>query len=506
MHRDIVKKLKQVGGRLMTNTNIYGDIAERTKGDIYIGVVGPVRTGKSTFIKRVMEQLVLPNMTGGYDKKRALDEMPQSAGGKTVMTTEPKFIPDEAVDVKIGDSASFRMRLIDCVGYIVPGAIGHIEDGEVRMVTTPWSDVPISFEDAAKIGTDKVIREHSTIGLVVTTDGTIGDLPRDSYVQAEKQVIDELRAINKPFVVVLNSADPTNAESVKLAYELEQKYSVPVALVNCQMLTENDVSRILEMVLFEFPIKELRFTMPSWLDVLPSDHPLSQKINDAIVNTARPLRKVGEIKEAFGNIADEVMNATISEISLGDGSAHINVSLADGLFYETLSELTGFDIADEKGLARTLSELSDIKRKYEKVSSALESVETTGYGVVAPTIDDLKLEEPEIVKQAGGYGVKLKASAPSIHMIKANIETEVSPMVGTAQQSEDLVRFLLDEFEEDPKKIWESNMFGKKLHDLVGEGLNTKLSHMPEEVQGKLSRTLGRIINEGSGGLICILL
>lgn len=490
----------------MTNTNIYGDIAERTKGDIYIGVVGPVRTGKSTFIKRVMEQLVLPNMTGGYDKRRALDEMPQSAGGKTVMTTEPKFIPDEAVDVNIGGDASFKMRLIDCVGYIVPGAIGHIEDGEVRMVSTPWAESPIPFEEAAKIGTDKVIREHSTIGLVVTTDGTIGDLPRDSYIQAENQVIDELKAINKPFVVVLNSATPTSEESIALAYELEQKYAVPVALVNCQMLTENDVTRILEMILFEFPIKELRFSIPNWLEVLPNSHPLSEKINDTLIKTAKPLKKVGEIKEAFESIADDVMSARVSNVSLGDGSAVIDVSLADGLFFETLSEMTGFSIANEKDLARTLTELSEIKRRYEKVSSALESVEATGYGVVAPTIDDLKLEEPEIVKQAGGYGVKLKASAPSIHMIKANIETEVSPMVGTAQQSEELVRFLLDEFEEDPKKIWESNMFGKKLHDLVGEGLNTKLSHMPVEVQGKLSRTLGRIINEGSGGLICILL
>lgn len=490
----------------MTSTNIYGDIAKRTNGDIYIGVVGPVRTGKSTLIKRFMEQLVLPNMTGGYDKQRALDEMPQSAGGRTVMTTEPKFIPDEAIDVNVSGGASFRMRLIDCVGYIVPGAIGHVEDGEVRMVSTPWSDEPMSFEDAAKLGTDKVIREHSTIGLVVTTDGTIGDLPRESYVQAEMQVIDELRRIDKPFVIILNSADPSNEKSVALAYELEQKYSVPVALVNCQMLSEDDVSRILEMVLFEFPIKELRFSVPSWLKVLPSEHPLCVKINDSLVNTASSLKKVGEIAEAFGGISDEVMNVSVTSIALGSGSANISVTLSEKIFYETLSEMTGFDVSDESKLFETLSDLSEIKRKYEKISSALESAEATGYGVVVPTIDDLKLEEPEIVKQAGGYGVKLKASAPSIHMIKANVETEVSPMVGTAQQSEDLVRFLLDEFEEDPKKIWESNMFGKKLHDLVGEGLNTKLSHMPEEVQVKLSRTLGRIINEGTGGLICILL
>lgn len=490
----------------MTNTSIYNDIAERTGGDIYIGVVGPVRTGKSTLIKRIMEQILLPNMTEDYDRKRARDEMPQSAGGKTVMTTEPKFIPDEAVDVCISDSARFRMRLIDCVGYIVPDAIGHIENGEARMVSTPWSNEPIPFEEAAEIGTDKVVREHSTIGLVVTTDGTIGDIPRESYLQAEKRVVEELQAINKPFVIVLNSADPTRTESMELAYELEKKYGVPVALVNCLMLTENDISRILEMVLFEFPLKELRFSLPSWISVLPSNHALLERVNELLINNAKQIKKVGEVREAFENISNEVISASITDISLGDGSAIVDVTFAEGMFYEVLSEMTGVAIADEKDLAKTLTEFSEIKRKYEKVAAALESVEATGYGVVAPTIDDLKLEEPEIVKQAGGYGVKLKASAPSIHMIKANIETEVNPMVGTAQQSEDLVRFLLDEFEEDPKKIWGSNMFGKSLYDLVGEGLNTKLSHMPEDVQVKLARTLGRIINEGSGGLICILL
>lgn len=485
---------------------IYKDIAERTGGDIYIGVVGPVRTGKSTLIKRFMEQLVLPNMAHEYDKLRAKDEMPQSASGKTVMTTEPKFIPDEAVEVTVSDGGTFRMRLIDCVGYVVDGAIGHIENGAPRMVMTPWSDEAIPFEAAARIGTDKVIREHSTIGLVVTTDGSVTDLSRESYIDAEKEVIDELRAIGKPFVIVLNSADPQNEESVKLAYELEERYGVPVALVNCMMLTEDDITRILEMILFEFPLKELRFETPSWFSVLPEDHELRSRVSELILKNAKGLKRVGEVRAAFARLEDDVISPRLEAISLGDGTATIKLSADSTMFFKALGEMTGFGIEDERSLAEVLKELAVTKSKYDKFKTALEQVESTGYGVVSPTVDDLTLEEPVIVKQAGGYGVKLRASAPSIHMIRANIETEVSPMVGTAQQSEELVRFLLDEFEEDPKKIWGSNMFGKSLYDLVGEGLNTKLSHMPEEVQTKLARTLQRIINEGSGGLICILL
>jgi len=492
----------------MTDYAIYKDIAERTQGDIYIGVVGPVRTGKSTLIKKFMETLVLPNIINEYGKERAKDEMPQSANGKTVMTTEPKFIPDNAVEIDLGENTTFKVKMIDCVGYIVPGSLGHFEDDKPRMVMTPWSDKEMPFDIAAEIGTKKVINDHSTIGFLVTTDGTIGEIPRENYVAAEERVVNELKQINKPFVIILNSSIPESDETIALAYELEAKYRVPVALVNCLDLSDEDIKNIIELVLFEFPIKEIAITMPSWLNALDENHWLYKSINQSIFDCAEKIDKVGEIKNAFNCLNDNenILNSKIDSINLGEGTAHLEIKLIDGLFYKILGDQTGFDITDEQALIRLMSELAVIKKEYTKIELALKDVNEFGYGIVTPDIDDLTLEEPEIVKQVGGYGVKLRASAPSIHMIKANIETEVSPIVGTEKQSEELVRFLLHEFEEDPRKIWESNMFGKSLHELVNEGLHTKLAHMPIDAREKLSETLERVINEGSGGLICIIL
>lgn len=492
----------------MPEHSIYKDIAERTGGDIYIGVVGPVRTGKSTFIKRFMEALVLPNIAEGYSRERARDEMPQSAAGKTVMTTEPKFIPDEAVPVIIDDCASLRVKMIDCVGYVVPEALGTIENGQPRMVRTPWQTEPMPFVKAAETGTSKVITEHSTIGMLVTTDGSIGDIKRDSYVEAEERVVRELKHLGKPFAMILNSANPASEKSIDLAYELEAKYKVPVALVSCLDLDAEDIRHILELVLHEFPVTEISVKLPDWTAALDENHRVRVSLLDSVRKCAAKVSKTGDIKDAFRDLGDNdyVESAEITEINLGNGKAKANVRLSDGLYYEIISELTGFDISGEEDLIRLLKDFSAMKSNYERVAEALENAEEKGYGIVMPDIADLHLEQPEIVKQAGGYGVRLRASAQSVHMIRATIETEISPIVGTEQQSEDLVKYMLHEFEEAPERIWESNMFGKSLYELVNEGLHTKLEHMPEESRTKLSETLERIINEGSNGLICIIL
>lgn len=492
----------------MTKSSIYSDIAERTGGDIYIGVVGPVRTGKSTFIKKFMDTLVLPNISDEYSRDRARDELPQSAAGKTVMTTEPKFIPNEAVELHLGDNASFRVKMIDCVGYIVPGAMGHTENDKPRMVMTPWSEEPMPFEAAAEIGTRKVINEHSTIGILVTTDGTIGELPRESYIEAEQRAVNELKAQNKPFVIVLNSAAPSDENTVNLAVSLEENYGVPVALVSCLELDEQDIRKILELVLLEFPIKELRFELPRWLTCLDNNHPLKKRLITEIASLAENITKVGEIGRTFSELGEDEYNSSVSleNIDLSSGKALLSVNIPESSFYRILSDKTGFDIDGEESLISIMSDLAEMKRKYEKFDEAINQVNMTGYGIVTPSVEDLTLEEPEIVEQPGGYGVKLRASAPSIHMIRADIQTEVSPIVGSEKQSEDIVKFLLKGFEENPASIWESNMFGKSLHELVNEGLNAKLAHMPHDARLKLADTLRKIINEGAGGLICILL
>ena len=489
----------------MTDMGIYSDIASRTRGDIYVGVVGPVRTGKSTLIKRFGEHLIIPQIETEAARDRARDELPQSASGKTVMTTEPKFIPETAATIKLDDGADCRIKLIDCVGYVVPGAMGLIEDGSPRMVMTPWSDSPLPFERAAELGTKKVIEEHSTVGLVVTTDGSIGELPREAYVEAEKRVISELKALKKPFVVVLNCQNPNSA--IKLSQELEQEYDVPVIPLNCLETDEEDIKALLRSLLYEFPVRELRVSLPSWLDVLDEGDDLKRTLYEKITETAMTLSRVGEIRDAADSLNDENgVGGRLASLDLGSGCARIEIDLPDKIFYSILGEKSGFEIENERALLTIMTELADIKRKSDKVADAIDNVMNEGYGIVMPSIDDLTLEEPEIVKQPGGYGVKLKASAPSIHMMKADIQTEVNPIVGTESQSEELVSFLLKEFEEDPRSIWESNMFGKSLHELVSENLNSKLAHMPDEARAKIAGTIQRIINEGSGGLICILL
>lgn len=488
---------------------IYQDIAERTDGDIYIGVVGPVRTGKSTFIKKFMDLLVIPNIDNTYKKERARDELPQSAAGRTIMTTEPKFIPNEAVEISLADKKStFRVRMIDCVGYIVPSAIGHIENEMPRMVHTPWYQEEIPFNQAAEIGTKKVITEHSTIGLVVTTDGSITDIPRNDYVEAEGRVISELQAINKPFVILLNSIMPDSESARQLRSELQAKYKVTVMAVNCEQMTEDDLSDIMEAVLYEFPVKEIGIDLPTWIDALDNTHYLKTGLFECIRQSVNNVSKIREARLISNSIAENefVENAEIKSINLGDGTLIFGITTIDGLFYKILAENTGFDVDGEDKLIRLLTDLSKMKKEYDKIQYALKSVQDTGYGIVNPSIEELRLEEPEIVKQGGRYGVRLRASAPSIHMMLANIETEVAPIVGTEKQSEELVHYLLDEFEGDPTKLWESNIFGKSLHELVNEGLNNKLGKMPVDARDKIRETLERIINEGSGGLICIIL
>ncbi len=492
----------------MPEHSIYQDIAERTGGDIYVGVVGPVRSGKSTFIKRFMEAVVLPNIGEGYSRERARDELPQSAAGRTVMTTEPKFIPEEAVPVVLDNNARMQVRMIDCVGYLIPDAMGTVEEGQPRMVRTPWREEPMPFSEAAEMGTHKVITEHATIGMVITTDGSIGEISRDSYVEAEERVVRELKELGKPFAVILNSAHPSAEESRTLAYELEEKYGVPVALVSCLDLDAEDIRHILGLILEEFPVSEISVRLPAWVEALAENHRIRTSLTASLCHAAEGVRRIGDVASAFTalNENEYLDSASVELLDLGTGCATLALEMRSGLYYEIISELTGFTVEGEKELISLLCELAVVKEKYDKVAAALDEVNATGYGIVMPDVEDLHLEEPKIVKQSGGYGVKLRAAAQSVHMIRANIEAEINPMVGTEQQSEDLVRYMLREFEEDPKSIWASNMFGKSLYELINEGLHTKLEHMPEESRKKLSETLERIINEGSNGLICILL
>lgn len=492
----------------MENSNLYQDIQSRTDGDIYVGVVGPVRTGKSTFIKRFMDLLVIPNIENEYKKERAKDELPQSAGGRTIMTTEPKFVPNEAVQINLGDNLKFKARLVDCVGYLVNNAIGYLEDDVPRMVKTPWSDEEIPFERAAEIGTKKVIDEHSTIGILITTDGSFSDIPREDYIEAEERVVNELKALNKPFVIVLNSSDPSSEYTNQLASKLEVKYGVSVLPLNCSELDIEDINNMFSKILYEFPIEQINLKLPKWVNTLDDSHWLKQSLYSDIKTSFSNIRVLKEVKPCVDNISstDVISNSVLQEINLGNGNINISIELKDNLFYQILSDMTGVSISDEGDLFSVLTSFSQTKKEYDKISYALESAKATGYGIVTPGMEDLILDEPEMVKQGSKFGVKLKATAPSLHIVKANIETEVSPIVGSEKQSEELVNYLLSEFESDPQKIWESNIFGKNLHELVNEGLQNKLSRMPEDAQGKLQETLERIVNEGSGGLICIIL
>lgn len=492
----------------MSNSSIYSDIATRTGGDIYIGVVGPVRTGKSTFIKRFMDSVVLPNMEDQAVRERATDELPQSSAGRTIMTTEPKFIPENAVKITLPDNASFNVRMIDCVGYIVPSSLGYIEGDQPRMVRTPWYENEIPFNMAAEIGTKKVITEHSTIGLVITTDGSISDIPRDEYEEAEERVINELKELNKPFVVLLNCMHPNGEQARNLSAELSVKYKVPVMAVNCLELSEQEIKEIITQILFEFPVKEIGVDLPLWLVGLPEEHWLKSSTYKSVLQSIEDINYVRDISTMTDTLCncEHITGARISSMDLSVGSAWITVSMNNGLFYKILEESTGISVDSEQNLLSCMKELAEIKKEYTRIKSALDEVQTTGYGIVMPTIDQLTLEEPEIVKQGGRYGVRLSASAPSIHMMKADIKTEVAPIVGSESQSEELVKYLLEGFEEDPHKIWESNIFGKSLNELVNEGLRNKLYHMPTDARMKFQETLERVINEGCNGLLCIIL
>ena len=492
----------------MGNYDIYKDISLRTNGDIYIGVVGPVRTGKSTFIKRFMENMVIPNIDNSYKKERAVDELPQSAAGRTIMTTEPKFIPNEAIEIVLDNNIKLKTRLVDCVGYLVRNSLGYLEENTPRMVKTPWEDEEVPFERAAEIGTKKVIEEHSTVGIVITTDGTITELPREDYIEAEERVINELKALGKPFIVLVNSKYPNDVSAKNVAYEISEKHNVSCMSVSCENLNYEDINSIFSKILYEFYIEKINIRLPRWIGSLELDNELKTNILNSTIDSFNNVRKIRDIN--IENLSlkeiEEVKDVKLENIDLANGIVNISVDVKDELFYEMLSKTTGIEIKNESELFTLINEFSKIKKEYDKMSYAIHEVNEKGYGIVTPTIDDLILEEPEIVKQGQKFGVKLKAKAPSIHMIKIDTETEVSPIVGSEKQSEDLVRYLLSEFEENPKKIWESNIFGKSLHELVNEGLQNKLARMPEDAQLKLQDTLQRIVNEGSGGLICILL
>lgn len=492
----------------MNNSNIYQDISVRTSGDIYIGVVGPMRAGKSTFIKRFMETQVLPNIDNVYRRERAKDELPQSGSGRTVMTAEPKFVPEEAAQLSLDGEGTCSVRLIDCVGYSVPGATGTYEGDSPRMVTTPWSEQEMTMSEAAEEGTTRVIRDHSTIGIVVTTDGSITEIPREDYIEAEGRVIRELQEIGKPFLVLLNAVAPESNRAQSIAHDIADRYGVICMPVNCLTLDDEAVGEILKAILYEFPLTELDLTIPAWVEALPIDHPIKSALYCAIREGAKDLHCIRSVSDAVAAMGayEGISSAKTTNIALGTGVASAELQLPRSLFYETLSAQSGFDVHDDGDLMSLLTELSSVKAEYDKVAQALKQAKETGYGIVVPSVEELNLEEPEIMKQGGRYGVRLKASAPSIHMIRADIETTVSPIVGNEKQSEDMVNYLLQEFEGDTGKIWQSNIFGRSFNEIVSEDLQSKLKHMPDDARTKLRQTLERIINEGSGGLICIIL
>lgn len=504
---NIIQK-ENFGGMNMLSSSIYKDIAQRTGGDIYIGVVGPVRTGKSTFIKRFCELMVIPNLPADFYRERLIDELPQSSAGRTIMTTEPKFIPERAVEVLVENNIKMNVRLVDCVGYIVPSALGYIENEEPRMVMTPWFPEPVPFNMAAEIGTSKVITEHATMGIVITTDASISDISREEYEEAEERVISELKELNKPFIVLLNCVYPSSSSSQKLAQRLSEKYLVPVVPVNCMNITDDELKYIINTVLYEFPLKKIVVKLPSWFNGLEKDSDVRNKLMEEVRLSGERIYKLSDVKnfEAALECCDNITSVRNECINPGNGIASINADISNKVFYGIISDIVNECICDDADLLDLLRNYSVIKKKYSKIESAIQQVSSTGYGIVMPSVDELTLEEPEIMKQGSRYGVRLKASAPSIHMMRADIKTEVAPIVGSEKQSEDLIKYLLDGFEDDPSKIWDSNIFGKSLNDLVNEGLKTKLMHMPNDARLKLQQTLERVINEGCNGLICIII
>ena len=492
----------------MDQNSIYRDIAGRCNGDIYIGVVGPVRTGKSSFIKRFMELMVLPNMEDAHGRERSKDELPQSGAGKTVMTTQPKFVPNEAVQLKLKDASSARVRLVDCVGYLVPGALGASEGEEQRMVRTPWFENDIPFEEAAEVGTRKVIADHSTIGVVVTTDGSIVELPRSAYEAAEERCVRELRALGKPFIVVLNSAHPEDGETRSLAERLSEKYGVPVIPADILHLREEDVVALLESLLFEFPLREVRIGAPSWLTSLDGEHWLGKAVFASVQGAAEEMHRVRDhvhLPEAFEE-NEYAEDLSLHAIELNEGRVDYRLNVKDGLFYRILGEACGQEIDGEEHLFDLMKQLVADSRAYAKVAPALEGVKNTGYGVVLPAVEEMELSAPEIAREGNHFGVKLKASAPSLHMIRVDLKANVSPIVGTEKQSQELVESLLAEYRKDPGGVWETEVFGKPLRDLVRDEMGVKLTRLPDDVRMKLRQSMGKIINEGTGVMLCILL
>lgn len=491
----------------MTQEQIYQNIAQRTGGDIYLGVVGPVRSGKSTFIKRFSELMLLPHIQNEALRARSNDELPQSAAGRTIMTTEPKFIPEKAVNIELSGGGSFRARLIDCVGYMVEGALGHEENDAPRLVKSPWFDHEVPFDLAAETGTRRVIREHATVGVVVTTDGSVADLPREAYQEAEQRIVAELDAIGKPYIILLNCAEPESDDAQQLAARMTDWYHHTVFPINCLTMTAETVDRLLQKLLYEFPVREIAVQMPSWVTMLEPGHWLQSAVYTAMLNYAETVHKMGDVAGQRPQLDCEyIVSTALTGMDLATGSVRINAGIAPDIFYRILGEQTGLEIVDEASLLPCVVSLARAKRAYDKIKSALDQVEATGYGIVMPGIDELTLEEPEIVRQGGQYGVRLSASAPSLHIMRANIHTELSPTVGSEQQGEELIKSLLADFETDPGKLWSTNIFGKSLNELVSEGVQAKLLHMPQEARNRLQVTLERIINEGCDGLICILL
>ena len=489
-------------------SNLYANIAERTGGNIYIGVVGPVRTGKSTFIKRLMEELVIPNIEDLYQRERAKDELPQSGSGRTIMTAEPKFVPEEAVQISPDGTDTLSVRLIDSVGYMVEGAIGATEDGQPRMVTTPWFDYELPMTEAAELGTKKVMEDHCTIGIVVTTDGSITDIPRADYLEAEERAIRDMQATGKPFVVLINSREPKSADAQALRDYICQTYQVNAMTADCQGMNVHDLNELLKELLYAFPMREMRVFLPTWVQALEYDSPLKSALYEALRHHADGISRLAQVETAIKAVCEleQICGYRIDEIDLGTGTVTCEIDFNEGLFYQILGQKTGFEIENDGQLLKLLTSLSQIKKEYDKISAALEEVRATGYGIVMPSSDEMHLQTPEIVRKGSTYGVKLKASAPSIHMMRADIQTEISPMVGDEQQSEDLVNYLLGEYEGDTERLWQSNIFGKSVFELVNEGLTTKLRRMPEDARYKIKDALTKIINEGANGLICLLL
>lgn len=472
--------------------NIFRDIAERTGGDVYLGVVGPVRVGKSTFIKRFMDLLVIPNIVNSYDRERAIDELPQSGAGKTIMTTEPKFVPNEAVEIQIKEGLKVAVRLADCVGYTIPGAKGYEDENGPRMVNTPWSEEAMPFQEAAEMGTRKVITDHSTIGIVLTTDGSITELPRENYVEAEERIVEELKALGKPFVVILNSVQPHDVNTIELAQELENNYEVPVIPVDVAQMSQGTIMQILEEALFEFPVNEVNISLPKWIEELASEHWLRSKFESSVQEIISQVRRLRDIDQALETLShlDFIGEVVLESMDMGTGTASIEMTARDGLFYEVLNEATGLEITGEHDIYRLMKELTFAKVEYDKVAAALERVRECGYGVVNPIMSEMILEEPELIKQGGLFGVKLKASAPSLHIIRTDITTEITPLMGTERQCADLAQYIMDKFQENPSQIWNYDIFGKSLQELVTDNIQNKLQTIPQNVQDKLKETL----------------